>query len=99
MNQSSYNLTSLHQSIDVDTTFFHPKNHPSRHGPPCLPLRFRTSTGREITITEIGLVHPKYNGLHTNFAFDLTDGTSDYRLVFDTESLQWWLEWEGDNYA
>lgn len=96
MNQSSYNLAPLHQPIDVDAVFLHPKNHTSRHGPPCLPTRFRTTTGKEVTVTEIGLVHPKYDGLRTNFAFDLTDGTSDYRLVLNTESLQWWLEWEGD---
>ena len=89
MDQSSENL---HQSIDVDATF-------SRqflgH---CRPLAFRTESGREVQITQIGLVHPKYDGLKTTFAFDVTDGATDYRLVLDTESLNWYLEFEGDHY-
>lgn len=89
MDQSSENL---HQPIDVDATF-------SRqflgH---CRPLAFRTEFGKEVQITQIGLVHPKYDGLKTTFAFDVTDGATDYRLVLDTESLNWYLEFEGDHY-
>ena len=89
MDQSSENL---HQPIDVDATF-------SRqflgH---CRPLAFRTESGREVQITQIGLVHPKYDGLKTTFAFDVTDGATDYRLALDTESLNWCLEFEGDRY-
>ena len=89
MNQSSENL---HQPIDVDATF-------SRqflgH---CRPLAFRMKSGREVQITQIGLVHPKYDGLKTTFAFDVTDGATDYRLALDTESLNWYLEFEGDHY-
>ena len=89
MDQSSENL---HQPIDVDATF-------SRqflgH---CRPLAFRTESGREVQITQIGLVHPKYDGLKTTFAFDVTDGATDYRLALDTESLNWYLEFEGAHY-
>lgn len=89
MDQSSENL---HQPIDVDATF-------SRqflgH---CRPLAFRTESGKEVQITQIGLVHPKYDGLKTTFAFDVTDGATDYRLALDTESLNWYLEFEGDRY-
>lgn len=89
MDQSSENL---HQPIVVDATF-------SRqflgH---CRPLAFRTESGREVQITQIGLVHPKYDGLKTTFAFDVTDGATDYRLALDTESLNWYLEFEGDHY-
>ncbi|MBR3164181.1 hypothetical protein IKF15_02660 [Candidatus Saccharibacteria bacterium] len=52
---------------------------------------------REVQITEIGLVHPKYTGLKTLFAFDVTDGTNDYRLTFDSETLTWFLDFEGDS--
>ena len=83
---------NLHQPINVDATF-------SRqflgH---CRPLAFRTESGREVQITQIGLVHPKYDGLKTTFAFDVTDGATDYRLALDTESLNWYLEFEGDRY-
>ena len=93
MNQDTYYQEHhLHQPIDVDATF-------SRkllgH---CRPIAFRTETGREVQISEIGLVHPKYDGLKTIFAFDVTDGATDYRLCLDTESLNWYLEFEGDHY-
>ena len=89
MDQSSENL---HQSIDVDATF-------SRqflgH---CRPLAFRTESGREVQKSQLGLAQPKYDGLKTTCAFDVTDGATDYRLVLDTESLNWYLEFEGDHY-
>ena len=82
----------LHQPIAVDASF-------SRqflgH---CRPLAFRTATGREVQISEIGLIHPKYDGLKTIFAFDVTDGSADYRICLDTDSLHWFLEFEGDRY-
>lgn len=82
----------LHEAIEVDATFS--RNFLGH----CRPLAFRTPNGREIQITEIGLIHPRYDGLKTTYAFDVTDGSSDYRLAFDTESLNWYLEFEGDNY-
>ena len=54
--------------------------------------------GREVLIAQIGLVHPKYDGLKTTYAFDLTDGATDYRITLDTDSLNWYLEFEGDHY-
>ena len=86
----------LHQPIDVDAEFLNPHLHHGRHGPGCRPLRFRTETGREVEITEIGLVHPKYDGLRTSWAFDVTDGATDFRVTLDSENLQWFLEFEGD---
>ena len=92
MNQSSPNQ-NLHELIEVDATF-------SRkllgH---CRPVAFRTSSGREVLITQVGLVHPKYDGLRTTFAFDVTDGATDYRLALDCDSLNWYLEFEGDSYV
>ena len=95
MNQNSYsyNEQPLHEPIEVDVTF-------SRkllgH---CRPIAFRTESGREVQIAEIGLIHPKYDGLKTLFAFDVTDGATDYRLTHDTESLNWYLDYEGDRYV
>ncbi len=83
---------TLHENINVDATFARDLlGH-------CRPLTFRTQTGREVQITQIGLIHPRYDGLKTTFAFDVTDGATDYRLSFDTESLNWYLEFEGDHY-
>ena len=80
----------LHEPISVDAVF--DVNLPHR----CTPKSFTKKNGRKITITEIGLIHPKFDGIKTHFMFDLTDGSSDYRLRFDTERLEWFLEWEGD---
>lgn len=89
MDQSSQNL---HQPIEVDATF---SRQLLGH---CRPLAFRLSSGREVQISQIGLIHPKYDGLKTTFAFDVTDGSTDYRLCLDSESLNWYLEFEGDHY-
>lgn len=94
MNQS-FNYESnepLHEPIEVDCTF---SRHILGH---CRPIAFRRNTGREILISEVGLIHPRYDGLKTTFAFDVTDGAADYRLVLDTESLNWYLDFEGDRY-
>ena len=92
MNQTSYQAP-LHEAIDVDATF---SRNILGH---CRPICFRTSSGREVLISEIGLVHPRYDGLKTTFAFDVTDGSGDYRITLDSESLNWYLEFEGDHYA
>jgi hypothetical protein len=89
MNQSSQNL---HQPIEVDATF---SRQLLGH---CRPLAFRIASGREVQISKIGLIHPKYDGLKTTFAFDVSDGATDYRLCLDSESLNWFLEFEGDHY-
>ena len=93
MNQSYSYQNPLHEPIDVDATFSR-----SYLGH-CRPIAFRTSTGREVQIAEIGLVHPRYDGLRTVFAFDVTDGSTDYRITLDSESLCWYLDFEGDQYA
>ena len=93
MNQSYSYQNPLHEPIDVDATFSR-----SYLGH-CRPIAFRTSTGREVQIAEIGLVHPRYDGLKTVFAFDITDGSTDYRITLDSESLCWYLDFEGDQHA
>ena len=64
----------------------------------CRPIKFKRKNGREISITEIGLIHPKHDGLKTRHVFDVTDGLADYRLEFDSETLVWRLKAEGDKY-
>ena len=65
---------------------------------PCRPLRFRRASGREVTITEIGLRHPTTAGNRMVHIFDVTDGGADYRLEFDSERLTWTLTREADQY-
>lgn len=63
---------------------------------PCVPLKFRRASGREVVITEIGLRHPGMKGRRTVHVFDVTDGQADYRLELDSERLTWHLTREGD---
>ena len=66
---------------------------------PCVPRRFKRPNGREVEITEIGLRHPTVKGRRTVHMFDVTDGSADYRLEFDSERLTWRLVMEGDRVA
>lgn len=61
----------------------------------CTPVRFKWNN-REITITEIGMVHPTSHGSKMIHVFDVTDGESDYRLAFDAETLTWRLKYVAD---
>ena len=65
---------------------------------PCTPIKFKRASGREVTVTEVGLRHPLPHGTKTVHAFDVTDGGTDYRLEFDSERLQWRLTMEADHY-
>lgn len=65
---------------------------------PCKPLKFRRASGREVTISEIGLVHPTTKGMRALHVFDVTDGGADYRLEFDSERLTWHVTREADHY-
>lgn len=83
--------TFLHERVEVLASFGEGLN-------PCKPLRFRRASGREITVTEIGLRHPTSAGNRTVHMFDVTDGGADYRLEFDSERLTWMLTREMDHY-
>jgi hypothetical protein len=64
----------------------------------CEPIKFRRKNGREVTITEIGLRHPRSFGNRLTHVFDVTDGGADYRLEFDAEHLTWRLTREADTW-
>jgi hypothetical protein len=84
--------TFLNERIEVLASFGEGVN-------PCFPRRFRRLSGREVMVSEIGLRHPRNNGLKTIHIFDVTDGGTDYRLEFDSERLTWRLTREADHYA
>lgn len=46
---------------------------------------------RDIVFTELGLRHPTVQGRRMLHVFDMSDGTSNYRLELDAESLSWTL--------
>ena len=64
---------------------------------PCIPVKFKRSSGREVIVSELGLRHPIQKGTRTIHIFDVTDGQSDYRLEFDSERLTWQLTMEADH--
>jgi hypothetical protein len=86
-------MEELNEKITVSAEFLNTGLYP------CRPLRFTRANGRVVEITEIGLVHPRHDGIKTLWAFDVTDGTSDYRLLFNSENLTWQLTFMGDEYA
>lgn len=66
---------------------------------PCVPIRFRRASGREVDVKEVGLRHPTTSGMRTTHVFEVTDGGADYRIEFDSERLTWKLTREMDHYA
>ncbi len=80
----------LNERIDVIATFGTGLN-------PCNPVKFRRPNGREVVISEIGLRHPTMQGKRAMHVFDVTDGSSDYRIELDSERLTWTLTRMGDS--
>jgi hypothetical protein len=65
---------------------------------PCKPVKFKRASGREIQVSEIGLVYPALRGRREIHIFDVSDGQADYRLEFDARTLSWYLTQEADHY-
>lgn len=80
----------LNERVDILTVFSDGLN-------PCRPIRFKRPNRREIEVSEIGLVHPTSKGSRMVHIFDVTDGSTDYRLEFDAERLIWRLTREADH--
>lgn len=56
----------------------------------CWPHKMRYQ-GHEIIFTELGLRHQTSQGKRMIHVFDMSDGSNDYRLEFDAQSLTWTL--------
>ncbi len=48
--------------------------------------------GRKYSITQIGLHHKIYEGRTLCHIFSVTDGNNFFKLLFNTETLQWKLQ-------
>lgn len=83
--------TFLNEPVQVVAVF-------KRGHHPCMPVRFKRASGKEVSVTELGLRHPLPRGSKTLHIFDVTDGGADYRLEFDSERLTWRLTQEADHY-
>jgi hypothetical protein len=82
--------TFLNERIKVIATFSSGLN-------PCVPVKFKRPSGREVVISEIGLRHPTTHGKRAVHVFDVTDGEADYRIELDSERLTWYLTRIGDS--
>ena len=56
-----------------------------------LPYKLRWK-GRYYTFTKVDLCHPVWEGKTLHHIFSMCDGTTYFRLNFDTRSLHWKLE-------
>lgn len=56
----------------------------------CFPAKMRWRNN-EITFIALGLRHDTRKGARMVHVFDMSDGSSDYRLEFDAEALTWTL--------
>ena len=56
----------------------------------CFPAKMKYKN-QLIEFSELGLRHPTTKGRKMIHVFDMSDGTNDYRLEFDAESLTWTL--------
>ncbi len=74
----------IHEPVSVITSF----NHETRRVFP-RKLRWRN---REYQITKVAYHHTVRQGRLLYHIFHVTDGTIDFRLIFNTETLHWILE-------
>ncbi len=56
----------------------------------CLPLKMRYKN-RDYIFGELGLRHPTTKGQRNVHIFDVSDGSADFRLEFDSARLTWTL--------
>ncbi len=79
-------IIKIDQLVDV-VAVFHPE---STKGQKCQPYKMRFN-GREIIFQKLAFRHPTTKGARMLHVMDVSDGSNDYRLEFDAESLQWRL--------
>jgi hypothetical protein len=84
------NAIRVDQDINVVAYYFRGHDQPK-----CFPKRMQYE-GRDVVFTETGLRHPTQKGQRMIHVFDMTDGSADYRLEFDAESLNWKLIYIAD---
>ena len=79
------NKRLINQEVYVTSVYFRPGRHLKG-----FPKRMEFE-GREYTFIESGLRYLVRKGQELIEIFDMTDGTSDYRLRFDRDDQAWTL--------
>ena len=77
-------MNTIHEPVSVITVF----NHEKRTD---MPKKFLWKQ-RKYIVTKIGYHHAVREGRTLYHIFHVTDGVSDFRLLFNTENLHWILE-------
>lgn len=85
------NVNEINKEVNIVAYYFKQGVHKLR----CYP-RVMEWGGRTINFTEQGLRHPTKKGQRMVHVFDMTDGSADYRLEFDAQSLSWTLVYVAD---
>ena len=80
------NVVKINKDINVIAYYFRNTGVRLR----CFPKRIEFE-GKRVDFTEAGMRHPVRKGQRMVDVFDMTDGTTDYRLEFDPEKLNWTL--------
>ncbi len=70
--------------------------YPNQRNP--LPYRIKWKA-RYYTILKVDLCHPVWEGKTLHHIFSVSDGTTFFRLNFNTRSMQWRLEEVSDGLA
>ena len=76
----------INERVDIVPIFY--ANAPERTL--CVPWKMKYKV-HEIIFTKFGMRHPTAKGKRMIHVFDMSDGTNDYRIEFDAESLTWTL--------
>ena len=77
---------AINQQVEV-IALFRIGADPSKN---CRPYKMRYNN-RDITFNKLAYYHPTSQGKRMIHIFDMSDGSSDYRLEFDAESFTWTL--------
>lgn len=77
-------LETIHEKISVITVHDRQKH-------TVIPAKLRWQ-GKVYTVTRIGFHHKIWDGRNRIHIFSVTTGVMDFRLSYDTETLDWTLE-------
>ncbi len=80
------NISVINQRVEVIAIF----NSTTNNYTPCFPAKMKYKN-QLIEFSELGFKHPVPRGKKMLHIFEMSDGTNDYRLEFDAESLIWTL--------
>jgi hypothetical protein len=89
MNTTPINRRLVNEEVSVTGLYFRQAQKDNRHLKG-YPKRMEYQ-GREYTFVESGLRYLIQKGQQLIEVFDMTDGTADYRLKFDTSDNVWTL--------